>query len=90
MLPLILADPPAMTSLIERMADDQAALGEVLAVLSLISLEQGSLDLQSALRTLSDYGPIALDACRRYGLEGFALVSLYGPVLEALDDAAAP
>jgi len=86
-LPLILADPPAMTSLIERMAGDPAALGEVLAVLSLISLEQGSSDLRSALRTLDHHGPIALEACRRHGLEGFALVSLYGPVLEALGDA---
>ena len=86
-LPLILADPPAMTSLIERMAGDQAALGEVLAVLSLISLEQGSADLRSALQTLDHHGPIALEACRRRGLEGFALVSLYGPVLESLGDA---
>ena len=86
-LPLILADPPAMTGLIERMADDRRALGEVLAVLSFISLEQGSSDLRSALRTLDHHGPIALEACRRHGLEGFALVSLYGPVLEALGDA---
>ena len=86
-LPLILADPPAMTSLIERMAGDQAALGEVLAVLSLISLEAGSADLRSALQTLDHHGPIALEACRRRGLEGFALVSLYGPVLEAVGDA---
>jgi len=86
-LPLILADPPAMTHLIERMAGDQGALGEVLAVLSFISLERGSSDLRSALRTFDHQGPIALEACRRHGLEGFALVSLYGPVLEALGDA---
>ena len=30
---------------------------------------------------------MALEAFRRQGLEGFALVSLYGPVLEALGDA---
>ena len=56
-------------------------------MLSFISLEQGSSDLRSALRTFDHHGPIALEACRRHGLEGFALVSLYGPVLEALGDA---
>jgi len=86
-LPLILADPPAMTHLIERMAGDEEALGQVLAVLSFISLEKGSSDLRSALRTFDHHRPIALEACRRHGLEGFALVSLYGPVLEALGDA---
>ena len=30
---------------------------------------------------------MALEAFRRQGLEGFALVSLYGPVLEAVGDA---
>ena len=86
-LPLILADPKGMTELAERMADDEQGLGDVLAVLSFISLEQGASDLRSALRTLENHGPIALEALRRHGLEGFALVSLYGPVLEALGNA---
>jgi hypothetical protein len=86
-LPLFLADAPAMTSLIERMSGDERALGEVLAVLCFISLEQGPADLRSALQTLDRHGPIALDACRRHGLEGLALVSLYGSVLENLGDA---
>jgi len=86
-LPLILADPKGMTDLAERLADDDKALADVLAVLSFISLEQGASDLRSALRTLENHGPIALEALRRHGLEGFALVSLYGPVLEALADA---
>jgi hypothetical protein len=86
-LPLILADPKGMTDLAERMADDDTALGDVLAVLSFISLEQGASDLRSALRTLENHGPIALEALRRNGLEGFALVSLYGTVLEAIGDA---
>jgi len=86
-LPLILADPPAVTHLIEGMAGDEGALGEVLAVLSFISLERGPGDLRSALQTFDHHGPIALEACRRHGLEGFALVSLYGPILDALGDA---
>src|SRR5262249_30232882 len=84
--PLILAEPAGMTSLIQRMARDEVALGEMLAVLSFISLEQGPDALRSGLRTLDRHGPIALEACRRHGLEGFALVSLYGDVLESVGD----
>jgi hypothetical protein len=86
-LPLILAEPQGMTALIERMQNDRAALGDVLTVLGFISLERGASDLRSALRTFEHYGPLAREAFRRQGLEGFALVSLYGPVLEALGDA---
>jgi hypothetical protein len=86
-LPLILAEPQGVTALIERMADDPAALADVLAVLSFISLEPGSSDLRSALRTFDHHPTIALEAFRRQGLEGFALVSLYGPVLEAVGTA---
>jgi hypothetical protein len=86
-LPLILADPKGMTDLAERMDDDEKALGDILAVLSFISLEQGASDLRSALRTLENHTTISLEALRGHGLEGFALVSLYGPVLEAIGDA---
>ena len=86
-LPLILADPAGMTEFIERMAGDEKTLADTLAVLCFISLERGSSDLRSALRTFDNHGPLALEAFRRHGLEGFALVSLYGPVLEALGDA---
>ncbi len=86
-LPLILADPPGMAELIQRMAGDESALLDVMAVLNFISLENGSSDLRSALRTFDEHGPIALEAVRVQGLEGFALVKLYGPILEALGDA---
>jgi len=86
-LPLILADPPGVAELIQRMAGNEAALGDVLAVLNFISLENGSSDLRSALRTFDQHAPIALEAVRLHGLEGFALVRLYGPVLEALGNA---
>jgi hypothetical protein len=87
-LPLILADPPGVAELIQRMAGNEAALGDVLASLNFISLENGSSDLRAAVRIFDQYGPIALEAVRLHGLEGFALVKLYGPVLEALGDAA--
>ena len=85
-LPLILADPPGITELFQRMAGEETALADVVAVLNFISLENGPSDLRSALRTFEEHGPIALEAVRLQGLEGFALVKLYGPVLEALGD----
>ena len=86
-LPLFLADPSAVAELVERMKGAPPELADALAILSFISLEHGSRDLRSALRTLDRHGPIALEAFRGHGLEGFALVSLYGPVLEAVGDA---
>jgi hypothetical protein len=86
-LPLILADPIGMTELFERLGDDPEGLRDALVVLDLISLEPGATDLGRALRTLDDHGPLALAAFRLQGPEGFALVALYGPVLEALGDA---
>jgi hypothetical protein len=85
-LPLILADPEGVTRLVERMNQNVEALGDALAVLSLVSLEQGASDLRTALRAFDDHGAIALEACRKHGLGGLALVSLYGPVLELLGE----
>ena len=86
-LPLILADPAGITELAERLAGDDRTLADTLAVLSFVSLEQGSLDLQSAIRTFDRHGPLALEAFRVHGPEGFALVSLYGPILDAVGNA---
>jgi hypothetical protein len=86
-LPLILADPPGMSALIDRMKNDESALADALAVLCFMSLEQGPGDLRSALQTLELHGPLALEAFRKQGPEGFALVKLYGSTLEALGDA---
>ncbi len=86
-LPLILAEPTGVTDLIERWADDEHELADALAVLSFINLEPGATDLRAALRTLDAHGPVALEAFRVQGLDGFALVSLYGPVIAALGPA---
>jgi hypothetical protein len=83
-LPLILADPPDVTDFIDRIGRDEKKLADTLAVLCFVSLERGPSDLRSALRTFDQHGSLALEAFRRHGLEGFALVKLYGPVLEAL------
>ena len=45
-LPLLLADPSGTSELIEAFQNDNASLGEVLSVLSLISLEHGAADLR--------------------------------------------
>jgi hypothetical protein len=86
-LPLILADPTGITQFLERSAGDEKTLADILAVLCFVSLEHGSSDLRTAMRTFDHNGPLALEAFRRHGLEGFALVSLYGPVLEAMGNA---
>jgi hypothetical protein len=85
-LPLILAEPVGVTDLIARLKDDPDELRDALVVLDFVSLEHGATDLRAALRVLDEHGPMALEAFRRLGLEGFALVKLYGPVLEALGD----
>jgi hypothetical protein len=84
MLPLILTDPVGIAQFMERLAGDEKRLADMLAVLSFVSLEHGPSDLQVALQTFELHGSLALEAFRRHGLEGFALVRLYGPVLEAV------
>ena len=86
-LPLILADPPGVAALIERLDDDPESLADALVMLDLVSLERGVADLGVALRTLDARPSLALDAFRKLGPEGFALVTLYGEVLDALGDA---
>jgi hypothetical protein len=86
-LPLVLADPAGVTELVERRAGDPADLADALVILDFVSLEHGAADLRAALRTLDDRGTMALEAFRLQGLDGFALVGLYGPVLDALGDA---
>ncbi len=88
-LPLLLADPAGVTELVERWSGDPADLNDLLVLLNFISLEKGAADLRAALRTVDDHGPLALKAFRLQALDGFALVSLYGPVLDAVGGATA-
>ena len=86
-LPLILADATGITGLIDRLSDEPDNLADALAILSFVSLEEGASNLRSALRTLEHNGATALEAYRSRGLEGFALVSLYGAVIEGVGTA---
>ena len=87
MLPLILADAKGMCRLVDRMKRDEHSLDDALAVLCFMSLEDGPENLARALQTLALHEGLAIDAFRKQGPEGFALVSLYGPIFEALGDA---
>lgn len=86
-LPMILAEPSGVSELIERYEGDPEELRDALVILSFISLEHGSADLRAALRTIDQYGPLALEAFRLQGPEGFALVSLYGEALQQIGEA---
>jgi hypothetical protein len=86
-LPLILAEPAGVTDLIKHYQSDPDDLRDALVILEFISLESGAADLRNALRVLDAYGPLALDAFRLHGPDGFTLVALYGPILQALGDA---
>ena len=86
-LPLLLAEPAGVNELVERWSGDPKDLNDLLVLLDFVSLDRGATDLRTALRTVDDHGPVALDAFRLQGLDGFALVALYGPVLDALGGA---
>jgi hypothetical protein len=84
LLPLLLTEPEGVAGLVERWTGEPKDLEDALALLGFISLEPGAADLRAALRTLDTQGPLALDAFRVQGLDGFALVTLYGPILQEL------
>jgi len=83
-LPLILAEPEGVTELLAANEGDERTIADQLTILALIDLEGGAADIRAAVRTLEDRPILALDAFRQFGLEGFAMASLYGPVLDAL------
>ncbi len=83
-LPLLLTDPVGVTELVTKWSGDPGDLEDSLGLLSFMSLEAGAADLRSAIRTLDDHGSLALEAFRVQGLDGFALVKMYGPVLDAV------
>jgi hypothetical protein len=87
LLPLLLTEPEGVMSLVERWSGESTELTDALALLNFISLEAGAADLRGAIRALDSQGPLALQAFRVQGLDGFALVSMYGPILQELGSA---
>ena len=86
-LPLILAEPAGVTDLIERWSGDPKELNDLLVLLTFIRLDHGPSDLRQALRVIDAHGMLSVKAFRLQGLDGLALVSLYGEVLDALGNA---
>ena len=86
-LPFFLVDPEGVADLIRRHANDEKTLRDAFVILDFIDLTPGATDLRRALQTLDQHGQLAVDAFRLQGLDGFAIVALRGPVLEALGDA---
>jgi hypothetical protein len=84
-LPLLLASPSEVTGWIEAHREDPASLGESLALLHLVSLEQGPAALRDAIACLDARLNLSLQAFRRFGPEGFALARRFGPLLDELD-----
>ena len=81
-LPLLMTEPEGVTELVSRWGGDEKGLIDALAILGFVTLENGHADLRSALRAIDLHGPIAIESFRLQGLDGFALVALYGPVLD--------
>jgi hypothetical protein len=86
-LPLLLAEPEGVAALVDRWTGEPGDLTDALALLGFISLEPGAADLRAALRNLDTQGPLVLAAFRVQGLDGFALASMYGSVLQELGPA---
>ncbi len=86
-LPLLLTEPEGVMALVDRWTGEPSDLADALALLGFISLDPGAADLRAAIRTLDTRGPLALAAFRIQGLDGFALASLYGPVLQEIGNA---
>jgi len=85
-LPLILAEPVGITDLIERLGHEPAELEQAIELLQAVSLEHGPADLKLALQTLDLHRELAVRAFGLMGPEGFALVTLYGPIFDAVGD----
>lgn len=85
-LPLILAEPAGVSALLRRLQNEPQQQRDALAVLDLMSLDSGVNSIKRALETLELRPNLALEAFRQFGPEGFALVTLYGDILDALSD----
>ena len=84
-LPLMMTEPEAISGLIERISSDPKDLQDALIGLQLVSLREGSHSLRKVIETLEKHPKWALEALRHRGPEGLMVVSLFGDVIESLD-----
>lgn len=83
-LPLILAAFEETAALMRRLGSDRQARDEALQILDFVNLDKGRESLTRAIATIDAYPGLARDAFRLRGPEGFALVVLYGELLDGL------
>ncbi len=83
-LPFILADGERMCDMLIRNEDNLAALADALLMLDFVSLKDGPGSLRKALDALDRFPTLALEAFRKRGPEGLALVVSYGELFKAI------
>jgi hypothetical protein len=84
-LPLMMTEPEAISGLVERMSSDPKDLQDALIGLQLVSLREGSYSLRKVIETLEKHPKWALESLRHRGPEGLMVMSLFGDVIESLD-----
>ncbi len=84
LLPLMMSEPEAVASLVDRTESDPEDLRDSLIALQLVSLKEGPRSLRKIVDTLERHPKWALEALRRRGPEGLMLISMFGDVIESL------
>ncbi|MBI1322660.1 hypothetical protein GC170_05685 [bacterium] len=86
LLPLMMSEPEAVASLVDRTESDPDDLRDSLIALQLVSLKEGPRSLRKIVDTLERHPKWALEALRQRGPEGLLLVSIFGDVIESLSN----
>jgi len=86
LLPLLMSEPEAVASLVDRTESDPDDLRDSLIALQLVSLKDGPRSLRKIVDTLERHPKWALEALRQRGPEGLLLVSIFGDVIESLSN----
>ncbi len=84
-LPLMMTEPEAISGLVERMSRDPKDLQDALIGLQLVSLREGSSSIRKVIETLEKHPKWALESLRHRGPEGLMVFTLFGDVIESLD-----
>lgn len=84
LLPLMMSEPEAVASLVDRTESDPDDLRDSLIALQLVSLKEGPRSVRKIVDTLERHPKWALEALRLRGPEGLLLISMFGDVIESL------
>ena len=80
-----MTEPEAISGLVERMSRDPKDLQDALIGLQLVSLREGSSSIRKVIETLEKHPKWALESLRHRGPEGLMVFTLFGDVIETLD-----